>query len=100
MYASVTIAPSSPLPNWTGAATFDPIRTCTYFLTALPPAQRRKFLAEAERITREELAWFQESVHMKAEDAHERLASLGTFYELEGRLKWLGGGEEARLPDR
>ena len=78
-----------PLPDWTGAATFDPIRTRMYFLTALPPARRRKFLAEAERITREELARFQESVHMKAEDAHERLASLGIIYELEGRLKWL-----------
>ena len=78
-----------PLPDWAGAATFDPIRTRMYFLAALPPARRRRFLEEAERITRAELARFRESVHMNAEDPHERLASLGIIYELEGRLKWL-----------
>jgi DNA-binding PadR family transcriptional regulator len=78
-----------PLPDWTGAATFDPIRTRMYFLTALPPARRLRFIEEAEQNTRAELARFQESVHMKATDPHERLASLGIIYELEGRLRWL-----------
>jgi DNA-binding PadR family transcriptional regulator len=78
-----------PLRDWTAAATFDPIRTRTYFLAALTPAARRRFFAEAERMTRAELSRFRSSEHMASEDPWERLASLGVVFELEGRLRWL-----------
>lgn len=79
-----------PLPEWTAAATFDPIRTRMHFLGTLTPARRRRFLVEAERITRAELERLQNGPHLEtADDAWERLASLGTVYVLEGRLRWL-----------
>lgn len=78
-----------PLAEWTGAATFDPIRTRMYFLGALTPARRRRFVDEAERLTRAELERFERSPHMQVTDPHERLASLGLMHELEGRLRWL-----------
>ena len=90
-----------PLPEWTAAATFDPIRTRTYFLAALTPARRRRFIDEAERITRAELEHFRSGPHLQTGGEWELLASLGTVYELEGRLRWLsevrkGIGKEER----
>jgi DNA-binding PadR family transcriptional regulator len=78
-----------PLEEWVAAATFDPIRTRTYFVEALTPAARRRFFAEAERMTREELARFRASAHMHSTDPWERLGSQGVVCELEGRLRWL-----------
>lgn len=78
-----------PLADWTGAATFDPIRTRMYFLGALTPARRRRFVEEAERITRAELERYHASPHLTTGDDYERLASRGVVYELEARLKWL-----------
>ena len=79
-----------PLSEWTGAATFDPIRTRMYFLAALTPARRRRFVEEAERVTRAELARYHDSAHPHSGDAYEQLASRGVVHELEGRLRWLG----------
>lgn len=78
-----------PLPAWTGAATFDPVRTRMYFLAALPPAKRRRFVEEAERLTRAELDRYRHSHHLTTGDPYERLATRGAVRELEGRLRWL-----------
>lgn len=78
-----------PLEEWAVAATFDPIRTRTYFLGALPLAARRRFLAEAERMTKLELSRFRSGEQVLSADPWERLASLGVLCELEGRLRWL-----------
>jgi len=78
-----------PLEEWSVASTFDPIRTRAYFLGVLTPAARRRFVAEAERMTREELRRFRASVHLHSADPWEQLASRGVVCELEGRLRWL-----------
>ncbi|HEX8251655.1 MAG TPA: PadR family transcriptional regulator [Thermoanaerobaculia bacterium] len=78
-----------PLPAWVGKPTFDPTRTRMDFLGALTPAKRRRFVAEAERVTREELERFKEGAELQNPNLYERLAGLGTVYELEGRLRWL-----------
>jgi DNA-binding PadR family transcriptional regulator len=78
-----------PLEEWAAASTFDPIRTRAYFLGALTPAARRRFVAAAETMTRDELARLKSSLQTESEDSWERLASLGAVCELEGRLRWL-----------
>ena len=78
-----------PLEAWAGASTYDPIRTRMYFLGALTPAKRRRFVAEAERVTREELERYKKGPELQNPDRFERLAATGTVYELEGRLRWL-----------
>lgn len=78
-----------PLADWAGAATFDPIRTRASFLGALTLAARRRFVAEAEQMTRAELARFRSSEHLQSENEWERVASRGVEFELEGRLRWL-----------
>ncbi|HEX7832043.1 MAG TPA: PadR family transcriptional regulator [Thermoanaerobaculia bacterium] len=76
-----------PIEEWAAASTFDPIRTRTYFLGVLTPAGRRRFVAEAEKMTREELARVRSNV--QSEDRWDQLASRGVICELEGRLRWL-----------
>jgi DNA-binding PadR family transcriptional regulator len=79
-----------PLAPWVGQATFDPVRTRMDFLGALTPAKRRRFVAEAERVTREELERYKNGPELQNPDLYERLAGLGVVCELEGRLRWLG----------
>jgi DNA-binding PadR family transcriptional regulator len=80
-----------PLPPWTAAPAFDPLRTRLSFLGALEPSRRKKFLAEGLRNLDAEL----EVVRKKARELDrtrepfEYLVVLGTIYELEGRKKWI-----------
>lgn len=77
-----------PLQDWAAASTFDPIRTRTFFLGALTPAVRRRFLAEAERMTKAELTRVRNE--QPPEDPWEHLGWQGVICELDGRLRWLG----------
>jgi DNA-binding PadR family transcriptional regulator len=70
--------------------TYDPIRTRFCFLAALTPAERRRFLDDAKRGTRESLARMREHVRGGIPpDDFERLSTLASIAELEGRLRWL-----------
>lgn len=80
-----------PLPDWTAAPTFDPVRTRLSFIGALPPEKRREFVAEARRNLERELLRIREAVATfnVQEDPYEYLSTLGTLHELEGRQRWL-----------
>jgi DNA-binding PadR family transcriptional regulator len=80
-----------PLPQWTAAPTFDPVRTRLSFLGALPPARRAKFVAAArENLAREiEIIRGNLAAHESDPDPFERLVTIGTIHELEGRARWL-----------
>jgi DNA-binding PadR family transcriptional regulator len=80
-----------PLPQWTAAPTFDPVRTRLSFLGALTPEQRRDFVATAQENLDRELSRIRETVAAFniAQDPYEYLSTLGTMHELEGRRRWL-----------
>lgn len=76
-----------PLPPWTAAPAFDPVRTRLTFLMAIPKARRRKFVAAALENLDAEIAAHERSVETAA--GMERLVALGALHELEGRRRWL-----------
>ncbi len=80
-----------PFPEAAGAASFDPVRTRVGFIQALPSRGHRKFVDDAERVVREQLARL-ESIHA-AEKADARpldaLVTSGAIHELRARLTWL-----------
>lgn len=80
-----------PFPDAAGAATFDPIRTRLAFLEALPPRQRVKFFADAERVIGEQLQHLEElqESERQREDRLGALTALGAAHELRARLAWL-----------
>lgn len=80
-----------PLPQWTAAPTFDPVRTRMSFLGALPSAKRAKFVAEARKNVDAELAAIAHKLEVYDRDAEpfEYLVIQGTRHELEARVKWL-----------
>lgn len=77
-----------PLPEWTAAPTFDPVRTRLSFLGALSPRRRREFVSAAlENLDRQLVA---ARARMESiDDPYERLSVLGTIYELDARGNWL-----------
>ncbi|MBV9497154.1 MAG: PadR family transcriptional regulator [Acidobacteria bacterium] len=80
-----------PLPEWTAAPTFDPVRTRLSFLGALQPEQRAEFVAEAQRNLERELGRIRALVtsFRVQDDPYEYLSLVGTVHELEGRQRWL-----------
>jgi DNA-binding PadR family transcriptional regulator len=80
-----------PLQDQIAAPTFDPIRTRMFFLEALPPAKRAKFIDEAEEATLAVIGRLRRSfgTHLPSADDTDGLASLGTVYQLQARLRWL-----------
>ena len=80
-----------PLPQWTAAPTFDPVRTRMSFLGALPAAKRAKFVAEARKNVDEEMKILEAKIadHDSEAEPFEHLVIKGTIHELEARAKWL-----------
>jgi len=80
-----------PLPQWTAAPTFDPVRTRMSFLGVLPAAKRAKFVAEARKNVAEELKLLEEKrqSHDREAEPYEYLVINGTIHELEARAQWL-----------
>ncbi len=76
------------LPDWAGEAVPEPIRTRTFFLSALKPEERQAFLDEAKARTEGMISSLEVAV-MSAEDKIESLACLGALYELRARAEWL-----------
>jgi len=77
-----------PLPEWTAAPTFDPVRTRIAFLRAIPPARRRAFVSAALENLQKEIDVAQ-ALLAEPRELFDRLGILGVLYELEGRRKWL-----------
>ena len=76
-------------PEWAALPSADPIRTRAFFLDALPRAQRRAFVVEAEKRTSEALAAFEADSAAMDERGLEFLARLGGTYALKARRRWL-----------
>lgn len=80
-----------PFAPAVGAPAFDPIRTRIAFLGALPPRVRGRFLDDAERVVRDQLAEL-ERVHTRERQTgatFDALATRGAMHELHARLRWL-----------
>ena len=80
-----------PLPQWTAAPTFDPVRTRMSFLGALSAAKRAKFVAEARKNVDSELKVLAEKLerHDRKAEPFEYHVIAGTIHELEARATWL-----------
>lgn len=71
-------------------ATSDPVRSRIYFLDILDgPKEQTELLVAAERETRHALNERQRHVERSAVSDPERLASMGSVFELKARLGWL-----------
>jgi len=81
-----------PVPQWTAAPTFDPVRTRMSFLGALPAAKRAKFVAAARKNVGDEIKVNEEKrdAHDREAEPYEYLVIIGALRELEARAKWLG----------
>jgi DNA-binding PadR family transcriptional regulator len=96
---TITAAGTAALSEWlTGgtsaiaSATPDPIRTRTYFLSLITPAQRRQFLEDALGNTEAALSVAKserEARIASGVDNLQYLASAGVIYELTARRGWL-----------
>jgi DNA-binding PadR family transcriptional regulator len=80
-----------PLPAGVAAPSYDPIRTRLFFIDVLPAARKLRFLDEAERAVREQLAATkrQHDLEVTAGNTSEAIGSLGVMLELKARLRWL-----------
>lgn len=79
-----------PLGAGIAGPTFDPLRTRSCFLGAMPRAARARFVERARRETRAILAALRaESAGPAAAGDFEALALRGSVLELEARLRWL-----------
>lgn len=78
-----------PLAAGAAAPTFDPIRTRMFFLEALPPSKRLRYIDEAIEATRQALDGLEKSRAEKPADDMDALASLGTIFQLQARVAWL-----------
>src|SRR5687767_8460637 len=82
-----------PLPPWTAAPAFDPVRTRLTFLMAVPKPRRRRFIAAALENLDAEIAAHERD--MAEAEGLEKLVTLGALRELEGRRRWLGDVKKA-----
>ncbi|HYM62419.1 MAG TPA: helix-turn-helix transcriptional regulator [Thermoanaerobaculia bacterium] len=80
-----------PLPLEAGAASYDSVRTRLFFIEVLAPKERMPFIAEAERVVREQLRLVQRRLEENEARGEwsEALGSLGVIYEMKARLRWL-----------
>ena len=76
-------------PDWAALPSADPIRTRTFFLDVLTPADRRAFVVEAERRTSEALEQFENDSAAMNERTLPYLARLGGVHALKARRGWL-----------
>jgi DNA-binding PadR family transcriptional regulator len=93
------------VPQVTGAEvcgpTYDPIRTRFCFLAALALPERRRFLDDAARSTREALDRLRGNARRRIRpDDFEALSLHASICELEGRLRWLGQMRKLVTPRR
>jgi DNA-binding PadR family transcriptional regulator len=81
---------SPPWPDWVPAVPPDPLRTRMNFLDALPPAQQRKLLADAEQLVRAHLGRVQEEAERERENGfYNFMTARGAVLAMTARLEWL-----------
>jgi DNA-binding PadR family transcriptional regulator len=80
-----------PLPEEIAAPALDSLRTRTFFLDILKPAERKTFLEEAIRAVNAQLALVnkQRKVDDAAGNVSEVIGAMGAEEQLKGRLRWL-----------
>lgn len=80
-----------PLPLAAAAHTHDPVRTRSFFLKALPPAQQRAFLVDALSQLQAQLPALEAEVerYRQCGDWFSEHAQRGCLYVLKARLAWL-----------
>ncbi|MCP4247832.1 MAG: PadR family transcriptional regulator [bacterium] len=83
------IAP--PLPEHAAAITYDPLRSRMYFLAALKPADRRRFLADAKQALRRQLRVVEAECdrYQRLGDTYSHLAMTGARHIMLARIAWL-----------
>jgi DNA-binding PadR family transcriptional regulator len=78
-----------PLADELGGPAFDPLRTRSCFVGAMPRAARRRWVREAIARTRHALAGLRERAAESSVVDFEAMARRGSILELETRLRWL-----------
>ena len=80
-----------PLPTEDVAFTMDPVRTRVYYLDALSPSERARFVEDALVQARRRAAVIKaESDGLReSEDRFSFLGGLGALYEARARVRWL-----------
>lgn len=83
------IAP--PLPDQAAAITYDPLRSRMYFLAALNPADRPRFLAEAKQALQRQLPVVEAECdrYRRLGDTFSHLAMTGARHIMLARIAWL-----------
>jgi DNA-binding PadR family transcriptional regulator len=77
-------------PDWVAGVPPDPLRTRLRFLAALPPAQQRQFLLDAEELVREHRDRLQdEADRRRGEDFYRYMNVRGAVLVMTARLEWL-----------
>jgi DNA-binding PadR family transcriptional regulator len=79
-------------PPELGSATPDPIRTRAQFLESLPHGERRRFIQQARDTTMKTLRELERVAKADSgipDRASKQIGTLGSIFELRGRLKWL-----------
>lgn len=79
---------SPPIPRVEIAHTIDLVRLRMFFLKALPPEERLRFVDDAIAFLRELEAANEERVE-KPTDPFQEMGSLGTLLETRARIEWL-----------
>lgn len=82
---------SPPVPAAAAGITLDLLRTRTYFLAALPPAARARFVRAAEKQLREQLKinTAERDRYRRKGDPFSTLAMEGALHILRARLAWM-----------
>jgi DNA-binding PadR family transcriptional regulator len=80
-----------PLPEEIAAPALDSLRTRTFFLDILKPAERKTFLEDAMRAVTAQLALVnkQRKLDDAAGNVSEVIGEMGAEEQLKGRLRWL-----------
>lgn len=80
-----------PLPPEDVAFTVDPVRTRVYYLDALSPADRRRFVehALARARARSRAVRAESNARREEGDRFDYLGGLGVLYEARARVRWL-----------
>jgi DNA-binding PadR family transcriptional regulator len=80
-----------PLPESAASITFDPIRTRSFFLAALSPAEQRAFLEEAERQLLSQVPRLEAECdrYRKSGDWFSEQSQRGTLHVTNARVAWI-----------
>jgi DNA-binding PadR family transcriptional regulator len=84
-----------PFPEWIAEVPNDPLRTRVRFLSALPSAGRRAFLAAAEDRLVEQVRQLEDDLRARAVTPFELAMARGAVRLVRARLAWIRGTQRA-----